>query len=48
MPSRPLLTTQEISALLKVKEPTAGGWIHDGRLRAIKLSREFRLVATDL
>ncbi|MGP1283490.1 MAG: helix-turn-helix domain-containing protein [Parasphingopyxis sp.] len=48
MLSRPLLTTQEIAALLKVREPTVRGWIHDGGLRAIKLSREFRVVAKDL
>lgn len=48
MLSKPFLTTHEIAELLKVREPTVRGWIHDGQLRAIKLGREFRVAVKDL
>jgi excisionase family DNA binding protein len=48
MLSKPFLTTQEIAALLKVREQTVRGWIHQQELRAVKLGREFRVAVRDL
>jgi len=48
MLSRPFLTTHEIAELLKVREQTVRSWIHQQKLRAVKLGREFRVAATDL
>jgi excisionase family DNA binding protein len=48
MLSRPFMTTQEVAALLKVREQTVRGWIHGRDLRAVRLGREFRVAARDL
>lgn len=48
MLSKPLMTTQEIAELLKVREQTVRSWIHQQELRAIKLGREFRVAVKDL
>ena len=48
MLSKPFLTTQEIAALLKVREQTVRGWIHHRDLRAVKLGREYRVAVRDL
>ena len=48
MLSKPFMTTQEIAALLKVREPTVRSWIHGQELRAVKLGREFRIAVRDL
>ncbi|MCG8690531.1 MAG: helix-turn-helix domain-containing protein [Minwuiales bacterium] len=48
MLSRPFFTTHEIAELLKVSEATVRHWIHDGDLRAVRLSRDFRVAARDL
>lgn len=48
MLSKPFYTTHEIAELLKVSEATVRSWIHEEELRAIKLRREFRVVAKDL
>lgn len=48
MLSKPFMTTHEIAELLKVREATVRGWIHDGQLRAVKLGREFRVAVKDL
>lgn len=48
MLSKPFLTTQEIAGLLKVREQTVRGWIHQQDLRAVKLGREFRVAEPDL
>ena len=48
MLSKPFLTTHEIAELLRVTDTTVRGWIHDGELRAIRFSREFRVAAKDL
>jgi excisionase family DNA binding protein len=48
MLSRPFLTTHEIAELLKVREQTVRGWIHQHELRAVRLGREFRVAARDL
>jgi excisionase family DNA binding protein len=43
MLSRPLLTTQEVAELVKVKEATVRQWIRDGDLPAVHLHREWRI-----
>ncbi len=48
MLSKPFMTTHEIAELLKVSEATVRTWIHEGELRAIRVGREFRVVAKDL
>ena len=48
MLSKPFLTTQEIAELLKVREQTVRGWIHQQERRAVKLGREFRVAVKDL
>jgi excisionase family DNA binding protein len=48
MLSAPLLTTQEVSELLKVSEATVRSWIKNQELRAIKFEREFRVAKVDL
>ncbi|KUJ79736.1 helix-turn-helix domain-containing protein [Ruegeria profundi] len=48
MLSKPFLTTHEIAELLKVREQTVRGWIHQQELRAVKLGREFRVAVKDL
>ena len=48
MLSKPMLTTHEVSELLKVSESTVRGWIHDRELRAVKLGREYRVAVKDL
>jgi excisionase family DNA binding protein len=48
MLSKPFMTTHEIAKLLKVSEATVRAWIHEGKLRAIRVGREFRVAAKDL
>lgn len=48
MLSRPMLTLHEVADLLKVKESTVRGWIHDGSLRAAKFGRDWRVAQKDL
>lgn len=48
MLDHPLLTVHETAAHLKVKQSTIRAWIRDGRLRAIKFGREWRIMSTDL
>lgn len=48
MLSKPFLTTQEVAALLKVREPTVRGWIHREQLRVVRLGSEFRVAVRDL
>ncbi|MEM6461138.1 MAG: helix-turn-helix domain-containing protein [Pseudomonadota bacterium] len=48
MLSKPFLTTQDIAELLKVREQTVRSWIHQQKLRAVKLGREFRVAVKDL
>ena len=48
MLSKPFMTTHEIAELLKVREQTVRGWIHQRDLRAVKLGREFRVAVKDL
>lgn len=48
MLSKPFLTIHEIAELLKVREQTVRGWIHQQDLRAVKLGREFRVAVKDL
>jgi excisionase family DNA binding protein len=48
MLSKPLLTTQEVAELLKVREATVRSWIRDRDLRAVRLGREFRIAVKDL
>lgn len=45
---KPLLTTQEVAQLLKVKEATVRGWIRHGELKGIHISREWRVAMKDL
>lgn len=48
MLSKPLMTTHEMSEVMKVSETTVRTWIHKGQLRAIRVGREFRVAAKDL
>ena len=48
MLSRPLLTVHETAEVIKVKESTVRTWIRDGKLRAIKFGREWRVSVKDL
>lgn len=48
MLSKPFLTIHEVADLLKVSEATVRSWIHSGTLRAVRLSREFRIAVKDL
>lgn len=48
MLSRPLMTTQEVAELLKVKEATVRKWIRDGELPAIQFHREWRIAVRHL
>ena len=48
MLSRPLLTVHETAEQLKVKESTIRAWIRNGKLRAIKFGREWRITVKDL
>jgi excisionase family DNA binding protein len=48
MLSRPLLTVHETAEQLKVKESTIRAWIRNGKLRAIKFGREWRVTVKDL
>lgn len=45
---KPLLTTEEVAELLKVKEATVRGWIRRGELKGIHISREWRIAVKDL
>jgi excisionase family DNA binding protein len=48
MLSKPLLTVHETAAHLKVKESTVRAWIRNGKVRAIKFGREWRITQKDL
>lgn len=48
MLSRPLLTVHETAEHLQVKESTIRAWIRNGKLRAIKFGREWRITIKDL
>ena len=48
MLSKPMMTTQEVAELLRVREPTVRTWIRDRQLRAVRLGREFRVAVKDL
>lgn len=48
MLARPLLTVHETAEQLKVKESTIRAWIRNGKLRAIKFGREWRITVKDL
>lgn len=48
MLSRPLLTVHETADQLRVKESTIRAWIRNGKLRAIKFGREWRITVKDL
>lgn len=48
MLTRPMLTVHEVADLLKMKETTVRGWIHDGSLRASKFGRDWRVAHKDL
>ncbi|MFZ4122063.1 MAG: helix-turn-helix domain-containing protein [Caulobacterales bacterium] len=48
MLTRPLLTVHETAEQLKVKESTIRAWIRNGKLRAIKFGREWRITVKDL
>ncbi len=48
MLNRPLLTVHETAEQLKVKESTIRAWIRNGKLRAIKFGREWRITVKDL
>lgn len=48
MLTRPLLTVHETADHLKVKESTIRAWIRNGKLRAIKFGREWRITMKDL
>lgn len=48
MLSKPFMTTHEIAELLRVSEATVRTLIHEGELRAIRISREFRVAVRDL
>lgn len=48
MLSKPLLTVHEVAELLKMRESTVRSWINDGRLRAIKFGRDWRVAQRDL
>jgi excisionase family DNA binding protein len=48
MLTRPLLTVHETAEHLQVKESTIRAWIRQGKLRAIKFGREWRVTVKDL
>ncbi len=48
MLSKPMMTVQEVSAVLKISEETVREWIHAKNLRAIKFGREWRIAVRDL
>jgi excisionase family DNA binding protein len=48
MPDDPYLTVQDIVRELGVSELTVRTWIKDGRLRAIKAGRAYRVRRSDL
>lgn len=43
-----LYTLQEVSRLLKVSERTLYRWIKDGKLKAVKVGRHWRIKEEDL
>lgn len=45
---KPLLTTHDVAALLKIKEATVRRWIRDGDLPAVNLGREWRIATSQL
>lgn len=45
---KPLLTTHDVAALLKVKEATIRRWIRDGDLPALHIGREWRIAAIQI
>lgn len=45
---KPLLTTHEVAALLKVKEATVRRWIRNRELPALLIGREWRIAAIQL
>ena len=48
MLSKPMLTIHEVAALLKMRENTVRAWINEGRLRAVKFGRDWRVAQRDL
>jgi excisionase family DNA binding protein len=44
----PLLTVHQTAELLKVRESTIRALIHDKRLRAVKIGKEWRIAQEDL
>ena len=44
----PLLTVRDVAGKLQVKEATVRTWIRDRQLRAVKLSKEWRVAVVDL
>ena len=44
----PFLTVRDVANQLQVKEATVRMWIRDRHLRAVKLSKEWRIAVVDL
>lgn len=47
-PDQPLMTTDEVATLLRMKPETVQGWVRDEKLRAIRIGREFRFLRADV
>jgi excisionase family DNA binding protein len=43
MTGKEFFTTEEIAEKMKVKEATVRSWIKSGRLKALKIGREWRI-----
>lgn len=44
----PLLTVNDVAQRMKVTPRTVGDWIRQGKLRAIKVGRDWRIAIEDL
>lgn len=44
----PMLTVHEVADRMKVTPRTVGDWIRSGKLRAIKVGRDWRIAVRDL
>lgn len=48
MPAKRFLRTEEVAAILDVSERTIRDWCHTGRLKAVKVGRDWRVRVSEL
>ncbi len=48
LPKKPLLTVKEVAEALRVTPHTVRQWCRQGKIRAFKLGKEYKIIRSDL